>query len=50
MTRINDHLLVQRADDHIVIRDESTGAEVEFHVDTGPAVISALTYLTGAFV
>ena len=49
MTRITDRLLVQRVDDQIVVLDESAGAEVAFPLEVLPEVLSALTYLGGAF-
>jgi len=45
MTRINDRLLVQRADDVMVLMDESTGAEIVFAVGETADVCGSLAYL-----
>jgi hypothetical protein len=45
VTRINDHLLVQRVDDLIVVIDESAGEEVAFAREDAANVVFAITYL-----
>lgn len=45
MARITDRLLVQRADDRMVVLDESSGAEIDFPISVVRNVIQALTYL-----
>lgn len=48
MTRLNNHQLVQKLDDGIVIVDESAGEEVVIaHIDL-PAAIAALQYFERA--
>ena len=46
MTRISRALLVQRVDDLIVFRNESTGAEIEVPIDDAAAVIRTVAYLS----
>jgi len=45
MARITNNLLVQRADDLIVLIDEFTGEEVAFPVTLAPNVVGAIQYL-----
>jgi hypothetical protein len=47
MARLSDRLLVQRADDMIVVMDDSTGAEVAFPIALTGSVIATLHYLAG---
>lgn len=44
MTRLNDHLLVQRVDTEIVLSDESAGEEVAVPIALLPALLDALQY------
>jgi hypothetical protein len=44
VTRINNHQLVQKLDDGVVIIDESAGEEVVIAQSDLPAVIAALRY------
>jgi hypothetical protein len=49
MARINDRLLVQRADDVIVISDESAGQEIVFSPEVAGSVVAALQYFINSF-
>jgi len=46
VTRITDRLVVQLADDVVVVMDETTGAEVTFPLTVAPGVARTLDYFT----